>query len=127
MPRKTIGKKTTFGAELIEGMKLVLAHQRGKVQLEQVWPKPINVKAIRKRVKMSQAEFSRTENRHSQLHVADRDPRSEETIVNGARGGIRRRRDAFTRADRGDVVAVHQCRIANVERLQNRLSRVPRL
>lgn len=41
-------------------MKLVLAHQRGKIDLEQVWPKPIDVKAIRKRVKMSQAEFSRT-------------------------------------------------------------------
>jgi putative transcriptional regulator len=52
-------KKTTFGADLIEGMKLVLAHQRGKIELEQVWPKPVDVKAIRKRVKMSQAEFSR--------------------------------------------------------------------
>src|SRR5258708_26315357 len=60
MPKKTIAKRTTFGADLIEGMKLVLAHQRGKIQLEQVWPKPIDVKAIRKQVKMSQAEFSRT-------------------------------------------------------------------
>jgi DNA-binding transcriptional regulator YiaG len=60
MPKKTSTKKTTVGADLIEGMKLVLAHQRGKVELEQVWPKPIDVKAIRKRVKMSQAEFSRT-------------------------------------------------------------------
>src|ERR1700730_9627985 len=61
MLKKTTTKKaTTFGADLIEGMKLVLAHQRGKVELEQVWPKPIDVKAIRKRVKMSQAEFSRT-------------------------------------------------------------------
>src|ERR1035441_8319153 len=60
MPRKTAVKKTTFGADLIEGMKLVLAHQRGKVELDQVWPKPIDVKAIRKRVKMSLAEFSRT-------------------------------------------------------------------
>jgi putative transcriptional regulator len=59
MPRRVAEKKTTFGADLIEGMKLVLAHQRGKVELEQVWPKPIDVKAIRKRVKMSQAEFSR--------------------------------------------------------------------
>jgi putative transcriptional regulator len=58
MPKKT-AKKTTFGADLIEGMNLVLAHQRGKIELEQVWPKPIDVKAIRKRVKMSQAEFSR--------------------------------------------------------------------
>jgi len=52
-------KATTFGEDLIEGMNLVLAHHRGKVELEQVWPKPIDVKAIRKRVKMSQAEFSR--------------------------------------------------------------------
>jgi putative transcriptional regulator len=59
MPKKTGAKKTTFGADLIEGMKLILAHQRGQVELEQVWPKPIDVKAIRKRVKMSQAEFAR--------------------------------------------------------------------
>src|ERR1700692_1001778 len=60
MPKKAGTKKTTFGADLIEGMKQVLAHQRGKIELEQVWHKPIDVKAIRKRVKMSQAEFSRT-------------------------------------------------------------------
>src|ERR1700704_4589505 len=59
MPKKTGAQKTTFGADLIEGTKLVLDHQRGKVELEQVWPKPIDVKAIRKRVKMSQAEFAR--------------------------------------------------------------------
>ena len=57
--RKSVAKKTSFGKELIEDMRLVLAHQRGKMHLEQVWPKPIDVKAIRKRVKMSQAEFSR--------------------------------------------------------------------
>jgi len=60
VPRKTVGKKTSFGEDLIEGLKLVQAHQRGKVELEQVWPRPIDVKAIRKGVKMSQAEFSRT-------------------------------------------------------------------
>jgi len=59
MPRKTAARKNSFGAGRIEGMKLVLARQRGTVDLEQVWPKPIDVKAIRKRVKMSQAEFSR--------------------------------------------------------------------
>ena len=59
MPKKTAVKKTTLGADLVEGMKLVLAHQRGKIELEQVWPKPVDVKAIRRRVKMSQAEFSR--------------------------------------------------------------------
>jgi len=46
MPKKTAARKATFGADLIEGMKLVLAHQRGKVELEQVCPKPIDVKAI---------------------------------------------------------------------------------
>ncbi len=60
MPRKVPAKKTTFGADLIEGMKQVLEHQRGKIELEQVWRKPIDVKAIRQRVKMSQAEFART-------------------------------------------------------------------
>ncbi len=60
MPRKATTKKTAFGADLIEGMTLVLAHQRGKIELDQVWPKPIDVKAIRRQVKMSQAEFSRT-------------------------------------------------------------------
>ena len=59
MPKKTPAKESAFGADLIEGMNLVLAHRRGKIELEQVWPKPIDVKAIRKRVKMSQAEFSR--------------------------------------------------------------------
>jgi len=58
MPKKAAAKRTTFGSDLIEGMKLVLAHQRSKIAVEQVWPKPIDVKAIRKRVKMSQAEFS---------------------------------------------------------------------
>src|SRR5580765_3768759 len=59
MPKQTGARKATFGADLVDGMKLVLAHQRGKVELERVWPKPIDIKAIRKRVKMSQAEFSR--------------------------------------------------------------------
>jgi putative transcriptional regulator len=59
MARKSTAKNTTFGADLIQGMEVVLAHQRGKVELEQVWPRPVVVKAIRKKVKMSQAEFSR--------------------------------------------------------------------
>ena len=49
MPKKPAAK-TSFGSDLIEGMKLVLAHQRGKIELEQVWPKPIDVK-VRKRRK----------------------------------------------------------------------------
>jgi len=59
MRKKVAARKSSFGADLIEGMKLVAAHQRGEIELEQVWPMPIDVKAIRKRVKMSQAEFSR--------------------------------------------------------------------
>jgi putative transcriptional regulator len=59
MPKKEAAKKSVFGAELIEGMGLVLAHQRGKIDLEQVWPKPVSAKVIRKRLKMSQTEFSR--------------------------------------------------------------------
>jgi putative transcriptional regulator len=57
--RKAAAKKSSFGADQIEGMKLVAAHHRGEIELEQVWPKPIDVKAIRRQVKMSQAEFSR--------------------------------------------------------------------
>jgi putative transcriptional regulator len=57
MPKKPAAKRP--GADLIEGMKVVLAHRRGRIELEQVWPRRIDVKAIRKRVKMSQAEFSR--------------------------------------------------------------------
>lgn len=60
MPKKTTHTPASFGADLLEGMKLVLAHQRGQVEVEQVWPRPVDVKAIRKQVKMSQAEFSRT-------------------------------------------------------------------
>jgi putative transcriptional regulator len=59
MPKRSPVKKNSFAADLVEGMKLVAAHHRGEIELEQVWPKPIDVKAIRKRVKMSQAEFSR--------------------------------------------------------------------
>src|ERR1700737_3452059 len=59
VPKKARAKKTTFGGDLIEGMKQVLAHQRGEIELEQVWPKPVDVKAIRKQLKMSKAEFSR--------------------------------------------------------------------
>lgn len=58
MPKKTVAKKRSLGADLVEGMRLVLAHQRGEIELEQVWPRPIDVKAIRKKTKLSQAEFS---------------------------------------------------------------------
>jgi putative transcriptional regulator len=57
MPRERT-KKGSAGAGLIEDLKTVLAHQRGQVELEQAWPRPVDVKAIRKRAKMSQAEFA---------------------------------------------------------------------
>jgi len=59
MGKKAAEKKSCLGADLIEGMKLIAAHKRGEIELEQVWPRPIDVKAIRKRVRMSQSEFSR--------------------------------------------------------------------
>ena len=40
-------------------MNVVLDQRRGKIELEQVWPRPVDVKAVRKSVKMSQAEFAR--------------------------------------------------------------------
>jgi REP element-mobilizing transposase RayT len=57
MPKKAAANNAAFGADLIEGMKLVLAHRRGKIELEQVWPKPVEVKAIHKRVNMSLAGY----------------------------------------------------------------------
>ena len=60
MPGKNAPKKiTSLGEDLIEGMNVVLAHERGEIELEQVWPRPVDVKAIRERVKMSQTEFAR--------------------------------------------------------------------
>ena len=59
MPTKAPGKTGTFGADLVESMTMVLDHHRGKIVLEQVWPKPVDIVAIRKQVKMSQAEFAR--------------------------------------------------------------------
>jgi putative transcriptional regulator len=59
MPRKVSDSKSAFGAELIEDMNIVLEHERGKIKLEPACPVIIDVKAIRKRVKMSQSEFSR--------------------------------------------------------------------
>jgi hypothetical protein len=51
MPNRIRAKKS-FGAELIEDMKAVVAHQRGLVELDQVWPKPIDVRAFGGQVKM---------------------------------------------------------------------------
>ena len=57
--KKETATTSTFGADLIEGLKQVVEYQRGKIELEQVWPKPVDVKAIRRQTKLSQAEFSR--------------------------------------------------------------------
>ena len=62
MPKKAQPKNTSFGGNLIEDMELVLAHRRGRIEMEQVWPKPIDVKAIRKRVRSgSKAAGNRTQ------------------------------------------------------------------
>jgi len=45
---KAPGKPTAFGEALIEGLTQVLSHHRGEIELEQVWPKPIDVKSIRR-------------------------------------------------------------------------------
>jgi DNA-binding transcriptional regulator YiaG len=54
-PEITVLQLPKFKAEATE-----LIRADGIEALEQVWPKPIDIKAIRRRVKMSQAEFSRT-------------------------------------------------------------------
>ncbi len=63
MPTKPKANKvpitqSTFGEDLIEGLTQVVALHCGEFGLEQVWPKPIDVKAIRKQVKMSQSKFA---------------------------------------------------------------------
>lgn len=59
MAKRTRTRKGSFGTDLIADMQMVLAHQRGEIELGQVWPRPVDVAAIRKRVKMSQTEFAR--------------------------------------------------------------------
>jgi len=43
-------RETTFGEDLIEGMSLVVAHQQGEVELDQVKPKPVDVATTRSHV-----------------------------------------------------------------------------
>ena len=40
MLKKAAPKKTAFGTDRIQAMRMVLAHKRGEIELEQVWPKP---------------------------------------------------------------------------------------
>jgi putative transcriptional regulator len=52
-------KSTRLGSSLVEGMTQVLAHVRGEIELKSyTLPGPVNVKAIRKKVGMSQSEFA---------------------------------------------------------------------
>ena len=40
MIARVMSKRIGIGADLIEDMRIVLAHCRGELELEQVWPKP---------------------------------------------------------------------------------------
>ena len=58
-PSNTATKGTTFGRDLIAGAKQILAHIEGrKVMKEYALPAPINVRGIRAKVGMSQAQFA---------------------------------------------------------------------
>jgi putative transcriptional regulator len=56
---RTNRKGTRLGSALVEGMTQVLAHVRGEIELRSyTLPGPIDVRAIRKKVGMSQSEFA---------------------------------------------------------------------
>ena len=56
---KAPAKGSAFGRDLIAGAKQILAHVEGrKVLREYAVPVPVDVKSIRAKVGMSQAEFS---------------------------------------------------------------------
>lgn len=56
---RTNRKGTRLGRALVDGMTQVLAHVRGEIELKSyTLPGPIDVKAIRKKVGMSQSEFA---------------------------------------------------------------------
>ena len=58
-PSKVLSKGTTFGRELIAGAKQILAHVEGrKVLKEYTLPVPVDIKGIRAKVGMSQAQFA---------------------------------------------------------------------
>jgi putative transcriptional regulator len=58
-PTRANRKSTHLGRALVEGMTQVLAHVRGEIELKSyTLPGPIDVKAIRKKVGMSQSEFA---------------------------------------------------------------------
>ena len=52
-------KSSRLGSALVEGMTQVLAHVRGEIELRSyTLPGPVDVKAIRRKVGMSQTEFA---------------------------------------------------------------------
>ena len=58
-PSKRANKGTKFGRDLIAGAKQILAHvERRTMMKEYTLPVPIDVKGIRAKVGMSQAEFA---------------------------------------------------------------------
>jgi putative transcriptional regulator len=58
-PSKATDKGTTFGRDLIAGARQILAHVEGRKRLkEYTLPEPIDVKGIRAKIGMSQAEFA---------------------------------------------------------------------
>lgn len=58
-PSKGVNKETKFGRDLIAGAKQILAHVEGRrVMKEYTLPAPIDVKGIRAKVGMSQAQFA---------------------------------------------------------------------
>jgi putative transcriptional regulator len=58
-PLKASDKGSAFGRDLIAGAKQILAHVEGrKVMSEYTAEMPVDVKSIRAKVGMSQAEFS---------------------------------------------------------------------
>jgi putative transcriptional regulator len=59
-PSKSVDKEgTKFGRDLIAGAKQILAHvQKRKMMDEYTLPAPIDVKGIRAKVGMSQAQFA---------------------------------------------------------------------
>ena len=57
--KKTPSNRTRLGSSLVGGMRQVLAHVRGEIELRSyTLPGPVNVRAIRKKVGMSQSEFA---------------------------------------------------------------------
>jgi putative transcriptional regulator len=53
-------ESTRLGRALVEGAEQMLAHTRGEIELETYFlPGPVDVKAIREKTGLSQAQFAR--------------------------------------------------------------------